>query len=863
MRNDARPRGERPSEALPRGGENACAVHPSEDLERAFELLAARRARLEALSARYGEMQHSRASRLRTLWHFVRALFPLPLRRSRVVLAYEGLAPFPAAPHAPDAPDGSAAADDALAVYFDADYYLARNPDIADAGMRPFEHYVNWGAAENREAHPLFAAAWYAARHPDAARAGGAIRHYAAFGWRERRDPHPAFAAEAYAAATGCAGDALAHYLANGLHGAPDPHPLFDGARYRALRGGRGARAPLADFLADASADTDPHPLFGVAFYRAHSPDAAAAGMHPFAHYLTFGSAEGRAPNRWFDPDWYRAAYPDVAAAGLEPLTHFAVHGWREGRNPSPAFQTAWYAAAHLADRPEVNPLSWHIEHGEAKGFAATALANPAAYAPAEAPAAAPAAAAGAQRPVDVVIPVYRGAAVTRRCVESVLRSDLPAGTRVIVIDDASPERDVSAYVDTLGGDERVTVLRNARNLGFVGTVNRAFRETPGRDAVLLNSDTVVANGWLARLRHAAYAVRAATVTPFSNNATICSFPNAGGSGACDPRDVPLLDAAAAAANADRIVDLPTGVGFCLYVRRDALDEIGLFDEERFGKGYGEEVDFCRRAAKAGWRNVLAADVFVYHEGEVSFAETASPTKARADVVVRGLHPEYEDLVRSFVTADHALAARVALAAEAIRRRGVPIILFVTHALGGGIATHVEQLATKLRDRATVLQLAPGAGRTVRLGAPVWPYVPALEFLAGVQDDDLRGVLRALHVGRAHVHSVVGFPLDVARLLRELGVPFDFTIHDYYAVCPQITMSDPGGVHCGEPDEAGCAACIAGRPPSPLLDITAWRDNHAWLVRDAARVIAPSQDARERMHRYHPDADIVVVPHAL
>lgn len=837
-------------------------MHPSEDLERAFERLETRRARLETLSAQYGEMQRSSAVRLRSLWHFLRSLIPVPLRRSRVVLAYEGIDLFPAASNLATQTDPGGG-DTSLAAYFDAGYYLKRNPDIAGAGVRPFEHYVHWGAAENREAHPLFAPAWYIEKYREAARfPGGAIRHYATYGWRERLDPHPAFAARGYAAATGCTGDALAHYLANGAFGAPDPHPLFDGARYRALRGEGGTGAPLADLLADPDADIDPHPLFDMAFYRAHSPDAVVAGGHPFVHFLARGSAEGRAPNPWFDPRWYLTAYPDVASVGLEPLAHFAVHGWREGRNPSPAFMTAWYAAAHLPGRPDVNPLTFHIESGRAAHLPTTTFANAAAYRPAAMSAHAAPELPPTQRPVDVVVPVYRGLAATRSCIESVLRSGLPASTRVIVIDDASPEPAVCAYVDSLR-DERVTALRNRRNLGFVGTVNRAFRQTQGRDVVLLNSDTIVAGDWLARLQRNAYAVHAATVTPFSNNATICSFPAMGTSNACDPRDVPLLDGAAAAANAGRIVDLPTGVGFCMYVRRDALDEIGLFDEERFGRGYGEEVDFCRRAAKAGWRNILATDVFVYHEGEVSFGDTASPTKSRADVVIRGLHPEYEDLVRSFSSADRAQGARVALAIEAMTRRKVPVILFVTHALGGGIGTHIEQLATTLRDRATVLQLSPGPGRTLRLDAPVWPYMPVIEFLAGVQDEDLRNVLRALPIGRAHVHSVVGFPIDVAGLLRDLELPFDFTIHDYYAVCPQITMSDPNGVHCGEPDEAGCAACIAGRPPSPLLDITAWRDNHAWLVRDAARVIAPSTDARERMRRYHPDSDIVVVPHKL
>ena len=139
---------------------------------------------------------------------------------------------------------------------------------------------------------------------------------------------------------------------------------------------------------------------------------------------------------------------------------------------------------------------------------------------------------------------------------------------------------------------------------------------------MLLNSDTEVANDWLDRLLRAAYAYPdVGTVTPFSNNATICSYPFEGWTGGV-PGSLGLaeLDRLFASTNAGRTVDLPTAVGFCMCIRRACLERIGPFDAERFGRGYGEENDFCMRAAGAGWRNVLAGDVFVYHEGAVSFS---------------------------------------------------------------------------------------------------------------------------------------------------------------------------------------------------------------------------------------------------
>jgi GT2 family glycosyltransferase len=168
-------------------------------------------------------------------------------------------------------------------------------------------------------------------------------------------------------------------------------------------------------------------------------------------------------------------------------------------------------------------------------------------------------------------------------------------------------------------------------------------------DVLLLNSDTEVANDWLDRIRAPPMATaKVASVTPFSNNATICSYPRFCSDNACPPAtDTARLDALCAQTNPGAVVDVPTGVGFCMYIRRDCLAQVGLFDTENFGKGYGEENDFCQRAAKAGWRNLHLLDTFVLHTGGVSFGDSKTsealsprpgsgptarhPTAARAD----------------------------------------------------------------------------------------------------------------------------------------------------------------------------------------------------------------------------------------
>jgi len=264
---------------------------------------------------------------------------------------------------------------------------------------------------------------------------------------------------------------------------------------------------------------------------------------------------------------------------------------------------------------------------------------------------------------IDIIVPVYRGVAATRRCLESVLANAQRVPMRVVVVDDASPEDEIAAYVDALAASDRIELLRNERNLGFVRAVNLGMARHPERDVVLLNSDTEVANNWLDRLVQCAQRdTSIGTVTPFSNQATICSYPFDGWTGSVPGSlGLAVLDRLFASVNAARCEDLPTAVGFCMYIRRACMDVVGPFDDERFGRGYGEENDFSLRAAHAGWRNVVAADIFVFHEGAVSFSEEREALMEAAGRSLVERHPDYPARVSAFIAADPLRGLRNAI----------------------------------------------------------------------------------------------------------------------------------------------------------------------------------------------------------
>jgi len=267
-----------------------------------------------------------------------------------------------------------------------------------------------------------------------------------------------------------------------------------------------------------------------------------------------------------------------------------------------------------------------------------------------------------------VIVPVYDAADDVARCLDS-LAATLTPGVEVLLIDDASPDRRIAPLLQrTLARPgPRWRRLTNPENLGFVATANRGFAATQG-DIVLLNSDTQVTSGWLDRLvTCAASDPRIATITPFTNNGEIASFPEF-----CRPNPWPSdperIARACVAAGPPSYPDIPTAVGFCMYIRRAALDKIGPFDPI-FGRGYGEENDFSRRAAARGWRNVLCDDAYVAHRGNASFGLLGLKADRAALDLVTARHPDYRDLVSAFIATD-PLAERRRKIKTALDRAG-------------------------------------------------------------------------------------------------------------------------------------------------------------------------------------------------
>ncbi|MDR3522924.1 MAG: glycosyltransferase [Acetobacteraceae bacterium] len=491
-------------------------------------------------------------------------------------------------------------------------------------------------------------------------------------------------------------------------------------------------------------------------------------------------------------------------------------------------------------------------------------------------------------RNIAIVVPAYRDWRSTRACLAAVMATAPDA--RLIVVDDASPDSALSAGLDRLAAQGRIALRRHAHNLGFPASANAGLRMAlalPERhDVVLLNADTLVPRGrgrsWLHRLRALVHsAPDIASATPFSNAASLLSYPQRDhDTPRPKARDVARLDAQANRANGEMTVDIPSGVGFCLYLRHEALLETGLLREDVFAQGYGEENEWCRRSLAVGWRHVAAAGVFVGHLGAASFGAAKAALMARNLRLLEALHPGYGTHVATWAgrvpAEDNLAVARRNLDIQRFFAPATrPTALLITHASGGGVERAVQMRAAAMAAQGCrALILRPMADPTDRDGAtlPGWCVVqdatgstayPNLAFRLPEHQDALRLFLRRCQPRAAEVHHRLGHAPALLGILAEMKLPIAYAIHDYASVCPRMTFLGPELRYCGEPtDAATCHVCLAsvGSRNLEALDVMALRARSAQEFAHATRIAVPCADMARRLRRYFPQIDPIVEP---
>ena len=442
---------------------------------------------------------------------------------------------------------------------------------------------------------------------------------------------------------------------------------------------------------------------------------------------------------------------------------------------------------------------------------------------------------------IHLVIPTHGGIAATRPCIEAALAAPREADLVAHVMACEGDAPIAVQWLQSLHDRGDIELHVRPRDAGLGPAMNEILERNRDASLLLVQGACAFPSRWIGRLQRCLQSEpNVATACAFVPDSAVASYkPHARGEP--DHARALALDAEFALHNAGERLDVPVAHAACVLFSAAALQAAGPFDGETFAHE-GAVEDFCLRATRAGFRHLLCADLFV--DAHAPSIDGALAQRLEA------CHPGFREALEGFTLRDPARPLRRRVDLARLRASPRPRVLLVTHDFGGGVQRHVDDVARLLEPECEVLRLRPAGDDAVEIR---W-LRPGEELAAwaGTQAPDATlELLRAFGIDRLHLHHVHGLPAWILDLPGALGVPYDVTLHDYFAACPRYHMAPTDDAPCDDA-HGRCERCVDAAPDPWGLGLAGWRARFDRFLRGAARVIAPSHDVVARMQRYFP-----------
>lgn len=472
---------------------------------------------------------------------------------------------------------------------------------------------------------------------------------------------------------------------------------------------------------------------------------------------------------------------------------------------------------------------------------------------------------------IDVIVPIYNGYDYLTQLFPTLLRTKL--NSRIFLVDDKSPDPRVHEIEEAFAAEhENVFIINNEENYGFVKSVNNALQRAENHIA-LVNTDTVLPDLWLERLMAPILLDdKVASTTPYTNSATIFSFPNfCYNNPIYRGMTVDQIDEVFAHVKPRNIV-APTGVGFCMGMNKHVIDEIGTLDYETFSKGFGEENDWCQRAVKAGYKNVQVENLFVYHKHGGSFQSEEKTELLKHNVaIVNKRYPNYERDVNHFIVKDLNKDIReLCQMILDMKDESCESILAFDHCLGGGATAYLDGKEREHVERGDAVTIV----RNDLQNNCFWLcfHSKYLEKKYRVEKfDDLITISKYLHFDTIYINELVTYPVlrnilpSIIMLKKQQEAKLVMLFHDYFAVCPSINLMTPEHEYCGLPAGEICKKCYESNPYSQIYgisDVSEWQKMWKEFLNHCDEIRTFSEDTEQRVRDVFGSSEkITLVPH--
>ena len=722
---------------------------------------------------------------------------------------------------------------------FDSKFYLKTYRDARLASETPLDHFIKVGLQEDRKPNDWFDPVWYKGFYEDIKNSKEIpFIHYIVHGMKEFRFANEneekeyrtlqnSFDANTYKNTytdlqkLGDDFDFLWHYV---HYGSKENRKLYE----------------TTDNMDDYTLLNNSG-FFDSSYYLKSYPDIQDANIDPLQHYLQHGFKEGRNPSAKFDTLFYISQNKDIDK--INPLVHFLRYGRREGRKPLPEYKSQYTKAVNLFD--------WFTKDDDQKF--------------------------STDKPIDIIIPVYNGYDFLEPLFQSIFKNTLTP-YRLLVCNDASPDERVIPLLKNLKEKSPAVdfiLLENEKNVGFVGTVNRLVSYVDNH-FVLLNTDTEVPYGWLERLMYPVFKMeKVASTTPFTNAGTICSFPNyLEDNPIFENLTVDEIDRYFKKVNFEKThIDIPTGVGFCMGVNKNLVTKEGMFDTI-FGKGYGEENDFCQKAIQKGYKNIHVTNLFVYHKHGGSFAsEEKAKLIEKNGKILNQIYPTYPEQVQRTIR-ENALNPLRDILYFQIKSSRKHTVLIIDHHLGGGANHYTDEAIEHRVSYQQVVCLVYFDFKESQTYKGILKDGKK-EFRFEAKDlHSLEQILSLFSIREIFLNSLVSFnvyeAIDTIEILqKKTQASLIIPIHDYFPICPSYTLLDENNRYCNIPENLDrCETCLRNSQGEFKIfeketNIRHWREKWSKLFDLAEEIRCFSNASKDIFIKAYPkySAKLTVVPH--
>ena len=307
-----------------------------------------------------------------------------------------------------------------------------------------------------------------------------------------------------------------------------------------------------------------------------------------------------------------------------------------------------------------------------------------------------------------------------------------------------------------------------------------------------------------------------------------------------------------------------------MLMRREAIEVLGGFDEETFGQGYGEEVDFCLRASRLGFSHLVEDSTFVFHHGGVSFGDGRQAGLARGSALLHGRYRFFRSANRREQT-ESPLAvpfAALELALDA-RDQSRPHVLHVLHSPPGalgGTEKHLRTLIEAVGDEFDASILYPvdhgfvlrtfwfTGGLAIAEHEAFFPGAPGrvTKIVDEVAREALAAVLALDRFDAVHIHNLISHSLAPLAALEDFDGSVVCSVRDLYLACPHHWLLYKNRSACGIPDDLSvCAGCLPETRDMTVDQLVTFRETVAEHLDVVDHWVFASQSAADYLLRVY------------